>query len=163
MSLNEGNNPQQITSYDFGLDLALALIQPHVQRRPSINLQFDVQRKMKLFLGEQQFRIGESSGITILPPEQYLAKFGIRKLCRICCKNKVNPGQKKEKRISTSQEISAKLVATYHACSTVFECVIYALNNSEIIFSSSNNNLFLLAKNDLFLLTNYLEENNSRK
>ena len=71
ISLNKGNNHRQIDSYDLGMDLALALIRPHVQRRPSIGLQFDVQRKMKLVLGEQQFRIGEFSGIATLTPGQF--------------------------------------------------------------------------------------------
>ena len=94
MSLNKGNDPRQIDSHDFGMDLALNLIQPHVQRRPLIGLQFDVQRKMKLVLGEQQFQIGESSGITTLTPGQFSAKYGTRKRCRICYENKVGPGQK---------------------------------------------------------------------
>ena len=55
MSLNKGNNPRQMGSYEFGMDLALALTRHHVQRRLSIGLQFDVPRKMKLVLGEQQF------------------------------------------------------------------------------------------------------------
>ena len=97
MSLNKGNDPRQIDSYDFGMDLALALIRPHVQRRPSIGLQFDVQRKMKLVLGEQQFRIGESSGITTLTLGQFSAKSGTRKRCRICSEIEAGPGQKKRK------------------------------------------------------------------
>ena len=98
MSLNKENDLRQIDSYDFGMDLALALIRPHVQRRLSIGLQFDVQRKVKLVLGEQQFRLGESSGITTLTPGQFSAKSGTRKCCRICIQNEVGPGQKKRKR-----------------------------------------------------------------
>ena len=98
MSLNKGNNSQQIDSHDFGMDLALALIRPHVQRRPSIGLQFDVQSKMKLVLREQQFRIGELGGITTLTPGQFSAKSGTRKRFSICCKNELDPVQKKRKR-----------------------------------------------------------------
>ena len=96
MSLNKGNDHRQINSYVFGMDLALALIRPHVQRRPSIGMQFDVQRKMKLVLGEQQFRIGESSCITTFTPGQFSAKSGTRKPCRICGEIEVDPGQKKK-------------------------------------------------------------------
>ena len=90
--MNKENDPRQIDSYDFGMDLALDLIQPHVQRRPLIGLQFDVQHKMKLALKEQQFQIGESSGITTLTPGQFSAKYGTKKRCRTCCENEVGPG-----------------------------------------------------------------------
>ena len=44
--LNKGNDPRQGNSYNFGMKLSIALIQPHVERRPLTGLQFDVQRKI---------------------------------------------------------------------------------------------------------------------
>ena len=119
-SLNKGNDPLQIDSYDFGMDLALALIRRHVQRRPSIGLQFDVQLKMKLVLGEQQFRIGESNGITTLTPGQFSAKSATRKRCRICSKNEVGHGQKKIKR---DMNKSRNQCQTYGHPSCMHHCV----------------------------------------
>ena len=43
VALNKGNDPRQENSYDFGMKLSIALIQPHVEKRPLTGLQFDVQ------------------------------------------------------------------------------------------------------------------------
>ena len=40
-------------------NLSPALIQPQVERRPLTGLQFDVQQKIKLILGESHFRASE--------------------------------------------------------------------------------------------------------
>ena len=73
-------------------NLSPAIIQPHVERRPLTGLQFDVQRKIKLILGESYFR----ASVTFTT-QNYVSKSNFRKLCCLCYDNEIGPGQKMQK------------------------------------------------------------------
>ena len=63
-------------------NLSLAPIQPHVERRPLIDLQFDAQRKIKFCPDKCHFQASYSSAVTFTP-QNYAAKSNFRK-CHLC-------------------------------------------------------------------------------
>ena len=75
----------------------VSLYSMHVERRPLIGLQFDVQRKIKLILGERHFRASDSSVVTFTS-RNYASKSNFRKRCCLCYDNEIGPGQKMQKR-----------------------------------------------------------------
>ena len=50
LAMNRGSNPRKVNSYDFGMDLALRLIRPHVQQRSLTGLQISIGYKIDLLL-----------------------------------------------------------------------------------------------------------------
>ena len=95
--LNKGKHPRQENSYAFSLNLQIALIRSHVERRPLTGLQFDVQQKIKLLLGKRVFPASDYSVVTVRS-ENYAAKSNFRKRCRLCYNNKIGQGQKMQKK-----------------------------------------------------------------
>ena len=73
-------------------------------------LQFDVQRKIKLILGESHFRASDSSVVTFTS-QNYVSKSNFRKRCYFCYDNEIVPGQKRQKKRRKNHEISVKHVA----------------------------------------------------
>ena len=51
LALNKNVDPQSQDAYQFGIDLALSLIRPHIQRRSLVGLQMSIKNKMSLILG----------------------------------------------------------------------------------------------------------------
>ena len=51
LALNENANPRNQDSHIFGMDLALSLIRPHIQRRSLAGLHISVKNKMSVVLG----------------------------------------------------------------------------------------------------------------
>ena len=78
-------------------NLSPALIQLHVERRPLTGLQFDVQRKIKLILGESHFHASDFIVVTFTP-RMYALKSNFRKRCCLCYGNEIGPGQKRQKK-----------------------------------------------------------------
>ena len=72
-------------------NLSPAIIQPHVERRPLTGLQFEVQRKIKLILGESHFRASDCNFVTFIP-RNYASKSNFRKRCCLCYDNEIGPG-----------------------------------------------------------------------
>ena len=80
-------------------------MQPHVER-PLTCVQFDVQRKIKLILGESRFHASDSSVVTFTP-RNYASKSNFRKRCCLCYDNEIGPGQKmQEQNMNKSQNLS---------------------------------------------------------
>ena len=50
LAMNRGSDPRKVNSYDFGMDLALRLIRPHVQQRSLTGLQTLIRYKIDLLL-----------------------------------------------------------------------------------------------------------------
>ena len=50
LAMNYGSDPRKVNSYDFGMDLALRLIRPHVQQRSLTGLQTSIRYKIDLLL-----------------------------------------------------------------------------------------------------------------
>ena len=88
--------PRKVNSYDFGMDLALRLIRPHVQQRSLTGLQISIRYKIDLLLNDGVFssrqQDASSSNNT-----QYPQKSENRKRCRACVLEISGPGQKKKK------------------------------------------------------------------
>ena len=55
LAMNRGSDPRKVNSYDFGMDLALRLIRPHVQQRSLIGLQTSIRYKIDLLLNSGVF------------------------------------------------------------------------------------------------------------
>ena len=77
-------------------NLLPSIIQPHIERKPLIGLQFDVQQKIKLILGKSHFHVSYSSVVTFTL-QNYASKFNFRKCCCLCYDNEIGPGQKMQK------------------------------------------------------------------
>ena len=67
---NKNVDPQSQDAYQFGIDLALSLIRPHIQRRSLVGLQMSIKNKMSLILGyevdtyqNQQARTASMAGL----------------------------------------------------------------------------------------------------
>ena len=63
---------------NYTTNLSPDLIQPQVERKPLTGLQFDVQQKVKLILGESHFCASESSVVTFTP-RKYALESNFRK------------------------------------------------------------------------------------
>ena len=77
-------------------NLPTALIQPDVERRSLSDVQFDVQWKIKLILGENHFCSSDSS-VVVFTPQKYASKSNFRKRCCLCYDNKIGQAQKMKK------------------------------------------------------------------
>ena len=55
LAMNRGSNPRKVNFYDFGMDLALRLIRPHVQQRSLTGLQISIRYKIDLVLNDGFF------------------------------------------------------------------------------------------------------------
>jgi len=62
LALNKKIDPRKQDSYNFGTDLALSLIRPHIQRRPLAGLQKNIKNKMFLLLGQSEAESRPSQG-----------------------------------------------------------------------------------------------------
>ena len=118
-------------------NLSPAIIQPQVERRPLTGLQFDVQRKIKLILGESHFRASDSSVVTFAPRNR-ASKSNFRKHCCLCY-DEIGSGQKMQKQNITNHEISVKHAALPRVFGTAYKFALYALIDAEICFTTNSN------------------------
>ena len=70
LALNKNGDPRSQNAYQYGIDLALSLIRPHIQRRSLVGLQMSIKNKMSLILGcevdtyqNQQARTASMAGL----------------------------------------------------------------------------------------------------
>ena len=95
LALNRRSDPRKMNSYDFGMDLALALIRPHVQRRSLTGLQTSIRYKIDLVLNDGVFN-SRKQNASSSNSSQYPPKSENRKRCRSCVSEISGPGQKKK-------------------------------------------------------------------
>ena len=120
-------------------NLLPALIQLHVERRPLTGLQFDVQQKLKLILGESHFCVSDCS-VVKFTPRNYASKSNFRKRCYICYDNEIGPNQKMQKKTCINDDISVKHVTLPRVWGTAYKFVLHALIDAEICSTTNSNN-----------------------
>ena len=83
LALSRGSDPRKVNSYNFGMDLALRLIRPHVQQRPLTGLQTSILYKIDLLLNDGVFNLPQQDALSS-NNTQYPQKSENRKRCRAC-------------------------------------------------------------------------------
>ena len=96
MALNTSD--KELKSFNFGLDLVLALIRPYIDKRSRNGLTNDILKKIKFVLGEQDFSINETISLTPFPPDSAKPR-----RCEIYKAEIRGPGMKKRKDKLTKQ------------------------------------------------------------
>ena len=84
LALNTGKHPRDVVSVEFGWDLVLQLVEPHMQRRKSENLPKSVQAKIGLMLQPDELGPSTSGGSQT---EDVAQESGIRRRCSTCLRN----------------------------------------------------------------------------
>ena len=98
LALNAGVDPRKQKAYDFGMDLALNLIRPHVQRRSLCGLQSTIRYKISLILGNEAATVPLHQAATSSSTSpMFSPKSETRKRCRVCMSDMSGPGHKKRK------------------------------------------------------------------
>ena len=109
-----------------------------VERKRLTGLQFDVQRKIKLILGERHFRASDSSVVTFTS-RNYGSKSNFRKCCCLCYDNEIGPGQKMQKNMNNSRNL-CQTVALPRVCGTAYKFALHALIDAKICSTTNSNN-----------------------
>ena len=94
LALNTGKHPRDVVSVEFGWDLVLQLVEPHMQRRKSENLPKSVQAKIGLMLQPDELGPSTSGGSQT---EDVAQESGIRRRCSTCLRNLPTVGHKAAK------------------------------------------------------------------
>ena len=96
MALNTSD--KQLKSFNFGLDLVLALVRPYIEKRSRNGLTNNIVKKIKFVLGEQDFSIDETTSLTPFRPDSAKPR-----RCEICKAEIRGPGMKNRKDKLTKQ------------------------------------------------------------
>ena len=103
--MNEHAEPRKQNWYEVGFNLVLELVKPFIQRRPRQGLTSEIQRKIKLVLGEIVVPSIDTALLSIFLPQSK----GKRR-CEVCIKEISGPGmKKKEKSIAQTYQSMPKL------------------------------------------------------
>ena len=94
LAMNRGSDPRKVNFYNFGMDLALRLIRPHVQQRSLTGLQTSIRYKIDLLLNDGVFS-SQQQDASSSNNTQCSQKSENRKRCRACVLEISGPGQKK--------------------------------------------------------------------
>ena len=96
-AMNNDLNPRSIKSLEFGLDLAMLLIRPHIECRSLTGLNFSVLRKIEIVLGQKLEKYAKrSSGLFPASSEK-------RRRCADCLSDIAGEGAKEKKRKMNKQ------------------------------------------------------------
>ena len=98
LAMNRGFDPRKVNSYNFGMDLVLRLIPPHVQQLSLTGLQpqYVIKYKIDLLLNDGVFSSRQQDA-SFSNNTQYPQKSKNRKRCLACVLEISGPGQKKTK------------------------------------------------------------------
>ena len=90
--LNNGINPRDSNSFDFGMKLAKALITLHIESRSFLGLGMDIQRRMTMTLGR------DVNPKTVAVPQEMdnFQNHGSRRRCQMCMNSLPGAGYRKE-------------------------------------------------------------------
>ena len=99
-AMNNDLQPQNIKSVDFGFNLAMSLIRPHIERPSLIGINSSVVRKIEIVLGKKisSKHVKRSSGFFPHQSEK-------RRRCDACI-SKIKGKRSKEKRNKISKQLS---------------------------------------------------------
>ena len=128
LAINKKIDPNHQNSYDFGMDLALSLIRPHVERRPLTGLQRNIKKKMSLLLGKdieleafQEHSRPDCSMIVLNPKKNDRIS-----RCTQCLKETAGPGyRQKVHNMSKSRnqcQICTQATCSNHTAQMCMEC-----------------------------------------
>ena len=91
---------KELKSFNFGLDLVLALVRRYIEKRSRNGLTNDIVKKIKFVLGEQDFNINEIILLTPFPLDSAKPRH-----CKICKAEIRGPGMKNRKDKLTKQRV----------------------------------------------------------
>ena len=90
-SLNTGKNPRAINSFNFGLELAMAMVKPFIESRSLVGLNSKVTQKIELVLEKKIIKKNAE------PQVNYPGTSSDKKRCKICLVEVTGINQKENK------------------------------------------------------------------
>jgi len=91
-ALNKHQNPRKLISFDFGMELVMALVKPHIELRSLHGLSNEIQLKIKAVLPDVETNRTDMSNAGDFP-----LRSNDRKRCRKCLEETRGPGAKNAK------------------------------------------------------------------